>query len=69
MTTVYSKERSQIINEVWKLPLILIKEKELADNCNSDGTICEKALQICNCLLKKTPSMSAEGDSEFACSQ
>ena len=31
----------------------------------SEGIICEKALRIYADLLKETPSMSAEGESEF----
>ena len=64
VTIVSSKQRSQIMDEVEKLLLILIK-KELEGDSISLGIICEKALHICDDHLKETPSTSAEGESGF----
>ena len=62
VTIVHSKQRPQIIDEVEKLILILIREEEF-DGCRiSVGIICEKALHIYVDLLNETPIMSAEGD-------
>ena len=48
------------MEEVEKLLLTWIKEKELADDSISDGMICEKALNIYSDLRKKTPCTIAE---------
>ena len=63
VTTACSKQRPQIMDEVEKLLLVLIKENELAGDSMSEGINCEKALQACNELLQKSQSTSVEGES------
>ena len=46
VTIVHTKQRPQIMDEVEKLKLIWIKEKELDGNSIREGIICEKALHI-----------------------
>ena len=46
VTFVHNKQRPQLMYEVDKLLLILLKEKELDGDSNSEGIICEKALLI-----------------------
>ena len=53
------------MDKVEKLQLILMKERELTGINISEGIICEKALQVYNDLLRKTPGTSAEGESWF----
>ena len=53
------------MDEVEKLPLNLIKEKELDGHCITEGIVYEKVLCIYADLLKETPSTSAEGESGF----
>ena len=65
MTIVHSKQTPQKFDEVEKLLLILINEKELDEDSINDGVICEKALRIYADLQKETLSMSAEGESWF----
>ena len=65
VTIVHSKQRLQIMDEVEKLLLIWIREKEMDGDSISEGIICEKALRIYSDLLKETPSKSAEGESWF----
>ena len=65
VTIVHSKQGSQIMDEVEKRLLILIKEKELNGDSISEGIICEKALRIYADLPKETPSTNAEGESRF----
>ena len=62
VTILHSKQRPQIMDEVEKLLLIWIKEKELDGDSISEGKNFEKALNINANLLKETPSMSAEGE-------
>ena len=57
---MHSKQRPQIVDEVEKLLLIWIKEKELDGDCISESMICEKALHINTNILKETPSTSSE---------
>ena len=59
MTIVHSKQWPQIMNEVEKLLLIWIKEKEMDGDSISEGIICKKAQHIYDNLLKETPSTSA----------
>ena len=54
------------MDEVEKLLLIWIKEKELDGDSIIEGIICEKALRINADLLKETPSTGAEGESGFS---
>ena len=65
ITIVHSKQKSQILDNVLKLQLILIKEKEIDGDSISEGIICEKTRRIYADHLKETPSTIAEGDSEF----
>ena len=58
--TLISKQRPQIMEEMEKLLLIYIKEKELAGDSISEAFICEKALQIYADLEKETPGTSSE---------
>ena len=63
VTNVHNKQRPQIVDEVEKLLIILIKE--LNGNSISEGIISKKVLRIYADLVKKTPSTSAEGESGF----
>ena len=54
-TTVHSKQRPQIMDKVEKLPLILIKEKELAGHSISEGMICEMAFKPTMMSYRKHP--------------
>ena len=64
--TAVTKQRPQIIEEMEKLLLIFIKEKELAGDSISEAFICEKALTIYDDLLKKSASTSGgESDASF----
>ena len=65
MTIVHSKQKPQIMDNVEKLLVIWIKEKELDGDSNREGIICGKALSVYADLLKETPSTSAEGESGF----
>nr|KAF6463386.1 tigger transposable element derived 1 [Molossus molossus] len=60
---VLTKQRSQTIEEVEKLLLIWINEKQLAGDSISEAMICEKAKMLHADLLKDTPGKSAESDS------
>ena len=51
---VISKQRPQIIEEVDKLLLVFINEKQLKGDSLSEAFICEKALDIDGDLVKKT---------------
>ena len=62
VTIVHSRQGPQIMDEVEKLLLIWIKEKELDDDSISEGIICEKALRTYVDLLKETPSRSVAGE-------
>ena len=65
VTIVHNKQRPQITDEVEKLLLLWIKEKELNGDSIREGIICEKAPRIYVNLLRKSPSTSAEGDCGF----
>ena len=65
VTIVHSKPWPQIMDEVEKMALIWIKEKELDGDSISEGIICEKALRINADHLKDTPSTRAEGENGF----
>lgn len=56
--TVISKQRPKILKEVEKLLLIFINEKQQV----TIWVNCEKALEIYNDLVKKTPGTRAESD-------
>lgn len=68
--TVITKQRPQILEEVEKLLLIFINERQLAGDGISEELICEKALEIYSDLLKETPGTSTEsGAFEFKASR
>ena len=46
ITIVHSKQKSQILDNVLKLQLILIKEKEMDGDSISEGIISEKTRRI-----------------------
>ncbi|XP_067135000.1 tigger transposable element-derived protein 1-like [Centruroides vittatus] len=56
--TTLTKQRPQILEEVEKLLLIFINEKQLRGDSISETFICEKALEIYDDLVKKTPGTS-----------
>ena len=66
--TVISKQRPQIMEEMEKLLLIFIREKQMAGESVSETLICERALHIYEDLMKKSASTSSgeggEGESE-----
>nr|XP_034981426.1 glutamate-rich protein 5 isoform X1 [Zootoca vivipara]XP_034981427.1 glutamate-rich protein 5 isoform X1 [Zootoca vivipara] len=57
-----TRQRTQTIEEVEKLLLIWIKEKQLAGDSISESIICEKALHLHADLIRNTPGASAEGE-------
>lgn len=57
--SVLSKQRSQAIEEVEKLLLIWINEKQLAGDSVSEGIIAEKALQLHSDIIKRQPGSSS----------
>uniref|UniRef100_A0A2D4Q5L4 HTH CENPB-type domain-containing protein n=2 Tax=Micrurus TaxID=8634 RepID=A0A2D4Q5L4_MICSU len=67
--TLLTKQRPQIMEEMEKLLLIFIKEKELAGDSINEVVICEKALQIFSDLNKETPGTSGEGAFTFKASR
>ena len=58
--TVITKQRSQTLEEVEKLLLLWINEKQLAGDSVSEAIICEKARLLHQDLLNKTPGTSSE---------
>ncbi|XP_023224010.1 major centromere autoantigen B-like [Centruroides sculpturatus] len=64
---VISKQRSKVLDEVEKLLLIWINEKQLDGDSVSEAIICEKAKNLYNDLLTQTPSTSA--DTQYKCRQ
>ncbi|XP_028656937.1 tigger transposable element-derived protein 1-like [Erpetoichthys calabaricus] len=67
--TIITKQRPQIIDEVEKLLLVYINEKQLEGASISEAFISEKALQIYEDLKKKTPQTSALSDFVFKASR
>lgn len=59
---VLTKQRSQALEEVEKLLLIWISQKQLAGDSISEGIICEKARYLHNDLVEKYPSTSSGGE-------
>ena len=51
---VISRQRPQIIEEVNKLLLVFINEKQMKGDSLSEAFVCEKALDIYGDLVKKT---------------
>ncbi|XP_023210096.1 major centromere autoantigen B-like [Centruroides sculpturatus] len=64
---VISKQTSKVLDEVKKLLLTWINEKQLAGDSASEAIICEKAKNLYNDLLTLTPSTSA-GRQDFKAS-
>ncbi|XP_016070266.1 PREDICTED: tigger transposable element-derived protein 1-like [Miniopterus natalensis] len=60
---VLTKQRPQAIEEVEKLLLVWINEKQLAGDSISEAMICEKAKRLHADLLKDTPGTSAQSGS------
>ncbi|XP_028668446.1 tigger transposable element-derived protein 1-like [Erpetoichthys calabaricus] len=67
--TIITKQRPQIIDEVEKLLLVYINEKQLEGASISEAFISEKALQIYEDLKKKTPQTNALSDFVFKASR
>ena len=63
-----SKQRLQVLEEVEKLLMIFINEKQLAGDSVSEEMVCAKALEMYNDLLKKDPLLIVEG-SDFKASR
>ena len=60
-SSVFSKQRPQVLEEVEKLLLIFINEKQLTGDSISEDAICGKARQLYGDLIKKDPSIVPEG--------
>uniref|UniRef100_A0A8C4S1J5 HTH CENPB-type domain-containing protein n=1 Tax=Erpetoichthys calabaricus TaxID=27687 RepID=A0A8C4S1J5_ERPCA len=58
----------QRLEEMEKLLLVWLNEKQLTEDSVSEAIICEKARKIHGNLLKKNPSSSGEGE-EFKASR
>ena len=55
-----SKQRPQIIEDVEKLLLVFIDEKQLKGDSLSEAIVCEKALDIYGDQVKKTPGSNSK---------
>ncbi|KAM6467503.1 uncharacterized protein PHA67_012932 [Liasis olivaceus] len=66
--TMLTKQRTQVLEEVEKLLLVWLNEKQLAGDSISDAMICEKARKLHSDLLQKKPSTSATSE-EFKASR
>jgi len=64
-----TKQRPQIIEEVEKLLLVYINEKQLEGDSINEALICEKALHIYDDLQKKTPGTSVANNFVFKASR
>ena len=60
-STVLSKQRPQVLEEVEKLLLIFINEQQLAGDSVSEDGICGKARHLFDDLKKNDPSLVPEG--------
>ena len=60
-SSVLSKQRPQILEEVEKLLLIFVNEKQLSGDTLSEDAICAKAKLLYKDLIKKDPSIVTEG--------
>lgn len=67
--SIITKQRPKIIDEVERLLLVYINEKQLEGASISEAFIREKALQIYEDLKKKTPGTSALSDFVFKASR
>ncbi|XP_010623133.1 zinc finger and SCAN domain-containing protein 29 isoform X3 [Fukomys damarensis] len=66
--TVLTKQRTQALEEVEKLLLVWLNEKQLAGDRVSEAMICEKARKLHSDLLQENPSISATSN-EFKASR
>lgn len=60
--TTLTPRRSHVIEEMEKLLLVWINEKQLAGDIVSERIICEKAKQLHSDIKKRTPGTSAESE-------
>ncbi|XP_063089639.1 tigger transposable element-derived protein 1-like isoform X2 [Cavia porcellus] len=60
--TTLTKQRSQVLEEVEKLLLVWLNEKQLAGDSVSGAMICEKARKLHSDLLQENLSTCATGD-------
>ena len=63
------KKRPEILNEVKKLLLQWVKEKQLLGDSVKGTVICEKARALHEALLRQTPYTSGEEECTFKASQ
>ncbi|KAM6467107.1 uncharacterized protein PHA67_012646 [Liasis olivaceus] len=66
--TILTRKRTQVLEEVEKLLLVWLNEKQLAGDSVSEAIICEKARKLHSDLLQKNPSTSAASE-EFKASR
>ncbi|XP_021097366.1 zinc finger and SCAN domain-containing protein 29 isoform X2 [Heterocephalus glaber] len=66
--TVLTKQRTQALEEVEKLLLVWLNEKQLTGDRVSEAMICEKARKLHSDLLQENPSISATSN-EFKASR
>ncbi|XP_039608550.1 tigger transposable element-derived protein 1-like [Polypterus senegalus] len=66
--TVLTKQRPQVLEEVEKLLLVWLNEKQLAGDSVSEPMLCKKARKIHGDLQQNYPSTSSEGE-EFKASR
>ena len=66
---IITKHRPQIVEEVEKLLLVWINEKQLAGDSVSEVIICEKARRIHSDLLKESPGTSTTEETPFKASR
>ncbi|XP_051783790.1 tigger transposable element-derived protein 1-like [Erpetoichthys calabaricus] len=66
--TMLTKQRPQVLEDVEKLLLVWLNEKQLAGDSVSEAMLCEKARRIHCDLLQNYPSTSGEGE-EFKASR
>ncbi|XP_043545284.1 tigger transposable element-derived protein 1-like [Chiloscyllium plagiosum] len=67
--TILMKQRPKLLDEVEKLLLVWINQKELAGDSVNETIICEKALHIHHDLLATPPSTSIASVEEFKASR
>nr|XP_053634361.1 tigger transposable element-derived protein 1-like [Cherax quadricarinatus] len=66
--TMFSKLRSQVIEDIERLLLVWINEKQIAGDSISQAIICEKARKLHEDLIRKMPATSGDV-SEFKASK
>ncbi|XP_010614848.1 tigger transposable element-derived protein 1-like [Fukomys damarensis] len=67
--TRISKQRPRVLEDVEKLLLVWINEKQLAGDTVTEGFICEKAKALYADLISKLPGASAESEEGFKASR